>query len=1238
MFVWCPVATAGPNPAIAPRQPGSLQLSSDFPTRLSATYVIHNVSLRWISDRCTLLIAACLAVVLLGVSPARAQAEAGGGISGRVLDREQGTPVSQAVVTVTSVASGRARADTADADGRYAVPFPDGGAPYSLRVERMGYRPLTVTVSPAEAAAGAATRDLRMGTAAVQLAPVRVQGTERERERITRRAPGGSEQVTHSWTGGTVPVTPGDLAGLAALQGGVHAGDGGVSFFGQDPSQTRTTLDGASFGATSVPQEALASISLGSTYDVSRGEFSGGLIAARTLAGTNRPGAAFRARATPAPLRWELGTPGARGPASGVQVDGGAGGPLVYNRLFWYAAFNAARYDAPLVSLGTASPAVLRRLGVDPDSAAGFAALLRARGLDGEGPGRAGSASAAGLLRLDYDFAVGHSLMLRLDGRRLTLQGLGVDALSTPAGGGEARERSGGLLAQLTSQMGKVENELRLHRAWETRGTEPHLRAPTGQVRVAAPPDEAAGSAVLRFGGSPLHGDQDGSRVEIADHATLSAGPMHQLQAGVVLAEERASARTAANAYGTFVFNTLDDFRRDRPALFIRALGAGERSASARYATLYLGDTWTGERLRVTGGLRLEGRGYGSGQEGAAWMDTAFGARAGQVPSHWGISPRLGWAYQRSGWYLIGGAGHFRGALPLPALAAALGETGGVDQAVLSCVGDAAPAPAWARYGNDPTSAPLACADGAPAFAARTSPVTLVAPGFAAPGTWRGSLGGYFPLPARFRLSFDASLTRGHNQPLAADVNRADAPSFILAAEGGRPVYAPASAIDPGTGGVAADGERPFPALGAVRMIRANGRSTVAQATVEVGYPLPLTFRFSASGSYTFTHARDQVGSLPAFGGSVPLAVEASPLGRGPSDLERRHDLRMRINWRPRGWVTVGLLGRLTSGTPFTPRVDGDVNGDGARNDPAFVFHPDETADPALAAQLAGLLDGAPDRVRGCLGGQRGRVARRNSCRGPWTSALDARADLQVGRGEVQRRLRLSVTTSNALSLVDRVVHGREGARGWGASGWVDPVLLRVRGFDPATGAYRYEVNPGFGRRAAAVYGASRSFALTVEGRVAIGADPAYQALDRLVAQTAGPARTREQLLAELGARIPNLAAQVASVDSAAGLGLDAAQRARLREHAAGFGARVAPLADSIASLMSDLENGRWRETPAAWREIDALTRRVHAALDEDLRFIRQVLTPAQWETLPAAVRDPARQVVPPRGFAPTRG
>jgi hypothetical protein len=57
---------------------------------------------------------------------------------------------------------------------------------------------------------------------------------------------------------------------------------------GQRPEANAITLDGISFGSTSIPSEATRSTRvITSTYDVARGQFSGGQIASTTRSGTN---------------------------------------------------------------------------------------------------------------------------------------------------------------------------------------------------------------------------------------------------------------------------------------------------------------------------------------------------------------------------------------------------------------------------------------------------------------------------------------------------------------------------------------------------------------------------------------------------------------------------------------------------------------------------------------------------------------------------------------------------------------------------------------------------------------------------------------------------------------------------------------------------------------------------------------------------------------------------------------
>src|SRR5206468_1265470 len=87
--------------------------------------------------------------------------------------------------------------------------------------------------------------------------------------------------------------------------------------------------------------------------------------------------------------------------------------------------------------------------------------------------------------------------------------------------------------------------------------------------------------------------------------------------------------------------------------------------------------------------------------------------------------------------------------------------------------------------------------------------------------------------------------------------------------------------------------------------------------------------------------------------------------------------------------LELGAVGRLTSGAPFTPVVGSDINGDGARNDRAFIFVPATAPDTAVGIAMRTLIADAPGAVRRCLISQLARVPARNSCTGPWQPSFD---------------------------------------------------------------------------------------------------------------------------------------------------------------------------------------------------------------------------------------------------------
>src|SRR4029077_16829768 len=86
-------------------------------------------------------------------------------------------------------------------------------------------------------------------------------------------------------------------------------------------------------------------------------------------------------------------------------------------------------------------------------------------------------------------------------------------------------------------------------------------------------------------------------------------------------------------------------------------------------------------------------------------------------------------------------------------------------------------------------------------------------------------------------------------------------------------------------------------------------------------------------------------------------------------------------------YVTIGTT--IKSGTPFTPMVAGDVNGDGYLNDRAFVFDPSRTADTALATAMRSLLTSGAPAARACLSKALNQLATRASCQAPWVTTAN---------------------------------------------------------------------------------------------------------------------------------------------------------------------------------------------------------------------------------------------------------
>ena len=141
--------------------------------------------------------------------------------------------------------------------------------------------------------------------------------------------------------------------------------------------------------------------------------------------------------------------------------------------------------------------------------------------------------------------------------------------------------------------------------------------------------------------------------------------------------------------------------------------------------------------------------------------------------------------------------------------------------------------------------------------------------------------------------------------------------------------------------------------------------------------------------------------------------------------------------------------------------ISGDVNGDGASNDRAFIFEP-SVSDSATATAMRSLLANGTKSAKECLERQLGRLADRGSCQAPWTATALLQVKFNPQKIGLPRRATVLLTVQNPLGIADLALHGSD-LRGWGQSIPPDQNLLFVRGFVPATKRYIYEVNQRFG-------------------------------------------------------------------------------------------------------------------------------------------------------------------------------
>ncbi len=1001
-------------------------------------------------------------------------------------------PIAGARVTATSLSGNVNRNARTDTKGRFTITFPGGDGDYFLTVAALGFAPKRFEVKRT-ADQEVLLADARLTRAVTQLDEVRVVG---DRPRTTRddRTPdiGGSERAINN--GNVSANQAGDLAAMAASLPGVQlvpGADGdpsGFSVLGLTPDQNNSTLNGQNFGGSNLPRDAGVSSSLvTSPYDVSRGGFSGAQFQLRTPSGSNFTSRTMSLNLDAPALQFTDAAARSLGQEfNNTSLGGLVAGPLVLDKAFYNLSYQFGRRSNDLRTILNTDADGLLTSGIAPDSAARLLAILQRLGVPPLTPGIPRD-------RLSDQGSLFGTINLAPPGSRtgqaFAFSGNGSWNRTSPAGAsiGELPSHSGERINWNGGFGGR-------HSAYFTSGTltetnvnvsgsrnygTPFLSIPSGTVRVNS--TLADGTTALRnitFGGNPfLATSSDNFSGGILNTLSLfSRNSRHRIKLTSELRRDDFTIDQTVNRQGSYAFNSLGDLEAGRAVSYTRQLEPRKISGSQYIAAVSLGDAWRKSNdLQIQYGVRLDANRFTNGPTENPEIARLFGTANNAVPNRVYVSPRVGFSWtvgtapQVAGFdgavrgpraVIRGGLGVFQNTPQATLLGGALNNTGlttGVQQ--LGCFGAAAPVPQWSTWLADPTAIPPVCADGnvnSP-FANLRPNVSLFPENWAATRSLRSNLQWSGPvLRNRFSASIDVTYSRNMNQPGTVDLNFAGVPRFNLAAEGARPVFVPLASIDPFTGAAAPRDSRISQQFNAVNANQSDLLSESRQVNVRLT-PATFSSSFQWSLNYVYGNVREQFRGFQSTVGD-PRAIEWSR-----SSFDSRHQLQYTFNYNFFDAVRVSWFGNLRSGSPYTPLVGGDVNGDGLANDRAFIVDPARTADIATAAGLRELLGSAGPDARNCLRRQLGALAGRNSCNGVWTQTAFLSVSFNPLKLRLPQRATLSFQVSNPLGAADLLLHGSQNLRGWGQPATPDATLLYVRGFDAATQRFRYEVNQRFG-------------------------------------------------------------------------------------------------------------------------------------------------------------------------------
>ena len=312
-----------------------------------------------------LLALVSLWLALAGGARLAAQGVTGAAVRGTVFGADS-TPIADATVLVTNLATGERWRTVTRGDGRFVLDHLSVGGPYSINVRAIGYSPAR-RADILVALGQRLTFDVALAPAAVQLPEVSVRGLADPRINAGRTGP--AQTISRSSIVG-LPIAGRDFTNLALLSPHVSKSPNGllsvaglndrlisVQVDGTTASSARNEvgigiagipLAGTDFGNFPLPVEAVAALQVSvAPFDVREGGFAGGLVKAISQSGTNHWHGSLYSYFQNEKLSGHNPDGSREDPYARQELGLALGGPIVRDRLAFFLSVGGRRQDFP---------------------------------------------------------------------------------------------------------------------------------------------------------------------------------------------------------------------------------------------------------------------------------------------------------------------------------------------------------------------------------------------------------------------------------------------------------------------------------------------------------------------------------------------------------------------------------------------------------------------------------------------------------------------------------------------------------------------------------------------------------------------------------------------------------------------------------------------------------------------------------------------------------------------------